>query len=38
MLIKMIPFVFVILWSSGFVGARLVLNMPNPQRCFHLGW
>ena len=30
MLIKAIPFVFVILWASGFIGARLGLNYAEP--------
>ena len=30
MLIKMIPFVFVLLWSSGFVGARLGVEYAEP--------
>lgn len=30
MLIKMIPFVFVMLWASGFIGARLGLEYAEP--------
>lgn len=30
MLIKFIPFVFVVLWSSGFVGARFGLQYAEP--------
>ncbi|KAA8681648.1 DMT family transporter [Vibrio gigantis] len=36
MLIKMIPFVFVILWSSGFVGARLGVEYAEPATLLSL--
>ena len=30
MLVRLIPFVFVVLWASGFVGARLGLQYAEP--------
>ena len=36
MLIKIIPFVFVILWSSGFVGARLGVEYAEPATLLSL--
>lgn len=36
MLIKMIPFLFVILWSSGFVGARYGLTYAEPMTLLSL--
>ncbi|QSA20375.1 EamA/RhaT family transporter, partial [Vibrio furnissii] len=31
MLVKMIPFLFVVLWASGFVGARFGLAYAEPM-------
>ncbi len=36
MLIKFIPFVFVVLWSSGFVGARFGLQYAEPATLLSL--